>query len=60
MSMTKEQCSFACFLKQMGECQGKLSVEFDLIWYTSDRISKLEAGLNTGLKRVKRGRRKGN
>ncbi len=55
VSMTKEHSSFEYFLKQMGECRGKLSVEFDLIWYKSNRISKLEAVLNTGLRGLKGG-----
>ncbi len=50
-----ECCLLHIFLKQMGECRGKLSVEFHLIWYKSDRISKLEAVLNTGLRGLKGG-----
>ncbi len=52
ISVTKEQSSFAHFFKTKGGIPKELSVEFDLMQDKSDRISKLEAGLNTeGFKR---------
>ncbi len=52
ISVTKEQSSFAHFFRTKEGNPRELSVEFDLMWDKSGRISELEAGLNTeGFKR---------